>query len=81
MKDFTRQLKEERYIDIKHIRQQRNNTLSKRTQQRLQQTQDNNYTYYFVKWLKYFKQCETRTQKRICECVINYLISITEKEN
>ena len=82
MKEFTKYLKNEMDKDIKRITRRNHTKDNNRTQEQIEQSNNDKYNYYVDKWNGFVldRKCETKTQYDICATMIDICIKYLYKK-
>ena len=70
MREFTKELRKEREIDVRKINQHRNGKISRRS--------NDKKAFYFKKWNELLLKSETDAQKNICKEMIGRIERMTK---
>lgn len=77
MRDFTRTLRNEMDKDFEKITYRNNSKFYKMSEEEQQQSINNKKAHYTNKWTGYLRECETPSQKAICNRMITLIANNT----
>lgn len=66
MREFTKELKKEREVDVCKIKQHNNGKISRRRTEENEQAHNDKKAFYQKKWSELLSKCATAAQKNIC---------------
>ena len=78
MREFTKELRKEREIDVRKINQHRNGKISRRSKEQNEQSHNDKKAFYFKKWNELLLKSETDAQKNICKEMIGRIERMTK---